>query len=87
MSPSPAAPSSASHQRVQQHIAVGMRDDAAGVRHAHAAQHDEVAGAKGMYIEAGADPHVDAMPPGEQRLGERKILGVVTLILLPRSLR
>ena len=50
-------------QRVQQHVAVGMRHDAVAVGNAHAAEHDEVPGPEGVYVRTEADAHVPAVPP------------------------
>ena len=41
-------------QRVQADIAIGMREKAPGVRHAHAADHHMIAVAKGMNVVAGS---------------------------------
>ena len=41
-------------KRVEQHVTVGVRDDAVGMRHAHARQPHMVARAKGVHIETEA---------------------------------
>ena len=44
-------------QRMDHHVAVGVRDDAAVVGNAHAAEHDVVAVAERMHVETLADSH------------------------------
>jgi hypothetical protein len=39
-------------QSVEHNVSVGVGDDAARVRNAHAAEHDKVAGAKCVYVRA-----------------------------------
>ena len=70
------------HDGVEHNVAVGMTDHALLVRHRHAAQHEMIAGAEAMDIEA----HADAGLQGDSRrdgalalrrqdaLGARKIL-------------
>jgi hypothetical protein len=38
------------HQRMQQHVTVGVRDDAALVRHAHTPQHHKLARSEGVHV-------------------------------------
>ena len=45
-------------QRMQADIAVGMGEKAAGMRHAHAAEHQMIAVAEGVHVVAGAGPDV-----------------------------
>ena len=45
-------------QRVQQHIAVGVRHHAVRVGHAHAAEHDEVPRSEGVHVRTETDAHV-----------------------------
>ena len=45
-------------QRMQADVAVGMGEKAAGVRHAHAAEHQMIAVAEGVHVVAGAGPDV-----------------------------
>ena len=60
-------------QRVEPDIGVGMADQRAVVRHAHAAQPDMIAGPEGMDVEALAGADV-AEPRREKPLGARQIV-------------
>src|SRR6185437_4131350 len=53
----PGRPEQRIGKRVQHDVAVGVRHDAMGMRHTHAAQHDEVAGAECMHVDARAYSH------------------------------
>jgi hypothetical protein len=44
-------------ERMQQHVTVGMCDDALAVRHPHAAQRHESARPEGMHVIAVTDAH------------------------------
>jgi hypothetical protein len=57
MSPSASAPEDRVAQRVDGDVSIGMGDDAALEGNAHAAQHEVVALAEGVHVEAVADPH------------------------------
>jgi hypothetical protein len=58
MSPSASAPEQRVAQRVDRHVAVGMRLHAALEGNAHAAEHEMVALAEGVHVETAADAQV-----------------------------
>ena len=66
-------------QRVQHHIAVGVRRDPPRMRHAHAAQHDEFARTEGVHVETGADPHGELRRAASKASASARSLRFVTL--------
>jgi hypothetical protein len=50
--PQPRGPEQRIDQSVQQHIAVGMSNDAVAVRYAYPAEHDRIAGSECMHVDA-----------------------------------
>ncbi len=47
-------------ERVQQHVAIGMREQTMIMGHAHTAEHHMVAGPEGVNVIADADAHVSS---------------------------
>ena len=65
-------------QGVERDVAVGMADDAAGMRDRDAAEHDPGAGAEGVDVVAGSDPDIaehEARLAGESAVGRGDVLG------------
>src|SRR5690606_28991718 len=70
-------------ERVNHHVAIGMRQHAALVRDAHAAEHHVVALAKGVHVVALTDPELLVHRPCLPRMNSAsaRSAGVVTLML------
>src|SRR5579885_1409987 len=47
-------------ERVQHHVSVRVRHDTVRMRHPHPAEHDEIAWAECMHVDAGADSHINS---------------------------
>ena len=60
-------------QRMQHHVGIGMAGQGLAMRDAHAAEHDMIAVAEGMHVDAGADAQV-AQRACKQRFGAGEIL-------------
>ena len=72
-------------QGMNQHVAVGMRDDLVGAGDFHAAQHHAFAGFEAMDIETLADAnHVPFSCRASQNSASARSSGLVTLMLLSR---
>ena len=93
MSPRPAAPKERIAQGMQNHITIRVRHDAAGMRNAHPAQHNELAGPEGVDIDTLAYSHNEtllgdnsAAACAQQRSREQEIIGTRDLDIGGRAL-
>src|SRR6185437_9601398 len=66
-------------QGVDHHVAVGMRNHAPAMRHAHAADDDMVARAEGVYVKPATDAHHAVL--SSRNSASAKSAAVVTLML------